>query len=189
LFFASGGLVKTLLVSVGALVLAATLVACGGKDSTPSASPTTAPTRAPEATATQPPPSPSPTTAPTKAPTEVPTEAPTAAPPSQGTGGGAGGGGTGGGGGGGSVSSTAIVVAQGLAFVNKTVSARAGTVTLVLQNKDLLVAHDIRVDGFAGAASCTGVCETSTTLTAGPGSYRFVCTIHPDMIGTLTLVP
>jgi plastocyanin len=86
------------------------------------------------------------------------------------------------------VTSTAIVVAQALAFVNKSVSARAGTVTLVLQNKDLLVAHDIRVDGFAASASCTGVCETSTTLTAGPGTYRFICTIHPDMIGTLTLV-
>jgi plastocyanin len=73
--------------------------------------------------------------------------------------------------------------------VNKTVSARAGTVTLVLQNKDLLVAHDIRVDGFPGSASCTGICETSSTFTAGPGSYRFICTIHPDMIGTLTLTP
>jgi len=180
--------VKTLLVSILTLVLAATQVACGGKDSTPpSASPTTAPTRATQAAPTQAPPSPSPTTAPTQAPTEAPTAAPTAPP--QGTGGGSGGTGGGGGGAGASVSSTAVVVAQGLAFVNKTVSARAGTVTLVLQNKDLLVAHDIRVDGFAGAASCTGVCETSTTLTAGPGSYRFTCTIHPDMIGTLTLVP
>ena len=163
--------------------VAALAVACsGGSDST--ASPTSAATRLPEATATQPPAVPAATSAPTQAPTAAPTAEPTAppaptSPPQTG----------GGGGGGGSASSTAVVVAQALAFVNKSVTARAGAVTLVLQNKDLLVAHDIRVDGFPGSASCIGVCETSATFNAGPGSYRFICTIHPDMIGTLTVVP
>jgi plastocyanin len=51
------------------------------------------------------------------------------------------------------------------------------------------VPHDIRVDGFPGSATCTGVCETATTFSAAPGTYRFTCTIHPEMIGSVTLVP
>jgi plastocyanin len=172
--------VNTLALSFACLV-AALAVACSGGSSDSGASPTAAATRLPEATPTQSPAA-SPTSAPTQAPTAAPAAEPTlvpTSPPAQ----------TGGGSGGGGGSSTAVVVAQALQFVNKSVTARAGDVTLVLQNKDLLVAHDIRVDGFPGSAQCTGVCETSTTFRAGPGTYRFVCTIHPDMIGTLTLTP
>jgi plastocyanin len=171
--------VRTLALAILCL-MAALMIACKGDSSGSGASPTAAATRVPEAEATQTP-APGPTLAPTQEPTAAPTVEPTIAPtsrPAQTGGGGGGGGG-----------STAVVVAQALQFVNKSVTARAGSVTLVLQNKDLLVAHDIRVDGFPGSAQCTGVCETSTTFTAGPGMYRFVCTIHPDMIGTLTLTP
>lgn len=168
---------RPLILSLGC-ICAAMAVACSSDSSDSNASSTTAATRAPEATATQRPAPPSPTAAPTQAPTAEPTAAPAPTSPPQ----------TGGGGGGGA-SSTTVVVAQALEFVNKSVTARAGNFTLVLQNKDLLVPHDIRVDGFPGSASCTGVCETSTTFSAGPGSYRFSCTVHPEMVGTLTLVP
>jgi len=170
--------VKPLLFSI-TCVLAALLVACGGS-SKPAASATTPATQAPQATATQPPVAASATPAPTEAPTAAPTVAPTAPPPS---------GGGGGGGGGPAVSSQATVAAQTLDFVNKSVTARAGNVTLTLQNKDVLVAHNVMVTGFGTSPDCTGPCETSLTFSAGPGSYRFSCTIHPDMVGTLTLVP
>jgi plastocyanin len=172
---------RTLVLSLGC-VLAALTLACGG-DGTP-VGPAAAPTQtsAPEATA---PPAPSPTSTPE--PTPEPTEEPTAAPqPTQApaTGGGGAGGGSGLG-----APSTVTVVAHLLDFTNKSVRARAGSVTIVLDNRDNLVPHNVSIANIGTSPDCTGPCTTRLTFTAGPGTYRFFCTIHPDMVGTLTLVP
>ena len=94
-----------------------------------------------------------------------------------------------GGGGGPPASSQATVIAQTLDFVNKSVTAKAGTVTLVLQNKDLLVAHNVTRQRFRHHAGLHRPLRDQPTFTAGPGTYRFSCTIHTDMVGSLTLVP
>ena len=87
------------------------------------------------------------------------------------------------------LTSRADVVAQNLQFSPPSLTVRAGAVSVALENRDQQVPHDIRVEGFPGAPTCTGPCETSTSFNAGPGTYRFACTVHPEMTGMLTLVP
>jgi plastocyanin len=73
-------------------------------------------------------------------------------------------------------------------------TAPAGSrVTLVMQNQDQGVPHDIavRVPGAPASTLCSGPCSVSISFTApGPGSYQFYCPVHPsDMVGTLAVTP
>lgn len=81
------------------------------------------------------------------------------------------------------------ITAQALKFSPTTIAVSAGaTVTITLNNQDNFVPHDIAVTGLGKSASCSGPCTTSVTFTApGPGSYGFICTIHPYMTGTLVV--
>jgi plastocyanin len=61
---------------------------------------------------------------------------------------------------------------------------------VTLNNQDTLVPHDLTISGLAAIPSCTGPCSNSVAFTApGPGNYPFLCTIHPDMTGTLRVAP
>ena len=83
------------------------------------------------------------------------------------------------------------ITASGLTFVQRAINARAGaTVTVTLNNQDPFVPHDLAIPGVATVPLCTGVCTSTTTFTApAPGTYPFLCTIHPDMTGTLRIAP
>lgn len=81
-----------------------------------------------------------------------------------------------------------------IAFQPARLRAPAGArVTLVMQNEDRNVPHDIgvRVPGAPTSSQCSGPCSTSITFTApGPGSYQFYCPVHPtDMVGTFVVTP
>ena len=111
-----------------------------------------------------------------------------------GGGGNAGGGNTGGGGagGGGTNLTVGTDTAAELKFIPATISAPANTeVKLTFNNQSTSQPHNLTFQQGITAATATNVAtgqsETLTFRTPGPGSYPFVCTIHPTMVGTLTV--
>jgi plastocyanin len=110
----------------------------------------------------------------------APSAAPASAAPSDG-----------GSGGGGDV---VQISAFNIAFEQSEVSAPAGTpFTIHFNNKDASVPHDIAIKDASGTQVfkgdvVTGPAETDYSVPALPaGTYQFVCTIHPNMVGTLTV--
>ena len=85
------------------------------------------------------------------------------------------------------------IVASGIAFTSTTITAPADTpFVITFDNQDAGVPHDVAINDASGAQVFKG--ETFT----GPGTrdyqvpalaageYPFVCTVHPNMTGTLT---
>jgi plastocyanin len=81
------------------------------------------------------------------------------------------------------------VTAADLAYANANPVVKAGEVTVVLNNLDTGVPHDLSIDGVGVSGDCTGPCTVELHFSAIPGAYAFHCTFHPDMTGTLTVVP
>jgi plastocyanin len=87
------------------------------------------------------------------------------------------------------------VVARGIRFLPNTLSAPAGaTITATLDNQDEGTPHDLTFRDPGGTTIAAtdifnGPGQQSVTFTpAGPGSYGFVCTVHPtQMTGRLTV--
>jgi plastocyanin len=97
-------------------------------------------------------------------------------------------------GGGGGGNTTVSIVASGVQFTTNNVSAPAGQkLTLSFDNQDASVQHNVDIKDQGG----TEVLKTD--LLAGPakkdydlgpldaGTYSFVCDVHPNMTGTLTV--
>ena len=90
---------------------------------------------------------------------------------------------------------TATVVARNLEFETTALAMTAGTpLRIVLENDDAGVPHNVLVRGggedIAKSEIVTGVARTE--LSFGPlpaGSYTFLCEVHPNMTGTLTISP
>jgi plastocyanin len=76
-----------------------------------------------------------------------------------------------------------------LAFTPQTLFASSGaSVTIVLSNQDKIVPHNVSVTGIGTSPTCAGPCTTTLSFTApAPGSYGFICTVHPYMTGTLAV--
>lgn len=84
------------------------------------------------------------------------------------------------------------VVARGVQFVSASFNVAPGPLTVTLDNQDIRVPHDVTfsVPGggdVAGTAVIAGPGSGTTSFTAWPGTYSFVCTLHPNMTGTLTV--
>lgn len=93
------------------------------------------------------------------------------------------------GGGGGGEGTTLNLSADDTAFDTTELSADAGTITINFQNDDDGVTHNLRVSGNGLDESTEleeGPVEQTLTFDAEPGSYEFICTVHPnEMVGTL----
>jgi plastocyanin len=107
----------------------------------------------------------------------APSEAPGSAAPSDG-----------GTGGGDSVKEAALNVA----FVNKDLAAPADAAfKLEFDNQDAGIPHNIEIKDASGATvfkgdTITGAAVTTYDVPAlKAGDYPFVCTVHPNMVGTL----
>lgn len=167
------------------LVSAALMSGCGGSEKPGStATPGTASSTPAEATATRsaatatsvavsPTQAPSATPPPTDTPVPSPTPSATSAPEPSAP----------------PLAGAVTITAQRLSFVNASVVAKAGEVTVSLQNLDTSVPHDISIDALGVSVDCSGPCTASTTFTAAAGTYAFYCSYHPYMTGTLTVVP
>ncbi len=73
-------------------------------------------------------------------------------------------------------------------FAPKRFAAQVGTLELTLQNGN--VPHNVTFDdpSLTGIPTISGDERKSTTLTfAKPGTYQFVCTIHPGMDGAIVV--
>jgi plastocyanin len=82
-------------------------------------------------------------------------------------------------------SSGTTVVLKDLVYQPAELTIAAGeTVTWVWDDGD--IQHDVVGDGFATELITEG--EFSHTFTE-PGSYPYICTIHPTMTGTITVLP
>jgi plastocyanin len=84
---------------------------------------------------------------------------------------------------------TLIVTARGLKFQPESLSIPAHVaVTLIMDNLDTGVAHDIGVNVVGGGRTetCAGPCKSSFVFAAHvAGSYHFFCSLHPEMVGDL----
>jgi plastocyanin len=100
----------------------------------------------------------------------------------------------GGGGGGGSTVDISTPEGSDLAFDQKSVSAKAGSVTISFDNKQSLQ-HDVKVDDSSGQelGGTDLVSEGTATATVDlqPGTYTFFCSVpghrEAGMEGTLTV--
>ena len=70
---------------------------------------------------------------------------------------------------------------QDLAYTPETLTVAAGaTVTWVW--RDGAIAHDVKGDGFQSKVMTEG---TFRHRFDRPGSYGYLCTLHPNMTGTI----
>jgi plastocyanin len=73
------------------------------------------------------------------------------------------------------------VTIKDLAYTPQTLTVAAGaTVTWVWQ--DGAIAHDVRGDGFKSKVMAKG---TFRHRFSQPGTYQYLCTLHPNMTGTI----
>ena len=89
----------------------------------------------------------------------------------------------------------ATVAAVNISYQPDEVRLPAGfPLRIVLDNRDAGVPHDIKVfQGDTTIAQSPAVTGPATTEVRfgplAPGSYPFMCTVHPNMLGTLTVTP
>ena len=73
------------------------------------------------------------------------------------------------------------VTIEDMAFTPQRLTVKAGgTVTWVWQ--DGAIAHDVKGDGFKSKVMAEG---TYSHRFNQPGTYKYVCTLHPNMTGTI----
>ncbi|HEV7603714.1 MAG TPA: cupredoxin domain-containing protein [Candidatus Limnocylindrales bacterium] len=91
-------------------------------------------------------------------------------------------------------SADVTVTAQGIAFLEKTISAPAGKpFTIEFVNQDAGTPHDVAFNDGSGATVWkgevfNGVATKTYQVPALPaGSYTFICIVHQNMTGTATL--
>jgi cytochrome c oxidase subunit 2 len=89
---------------------------------------------------------------------------------------------------------TVTLSALNIAFDPKTLTAPAGVAwTLEFKNNDPSVPHNVEIKDPAGAVSFQGEIFPGVDTRRYPipalsaGAYTFVCTVHPNMTGTLTV--
>jgi cytochrome c oxidase subunit II len=89
---------------------------------------------------------------------------------------------------------TLQLAAQNVAFTTQALQAPANApFTIHFKNEDTAVPHNVEIKDGSGGVSfkgdiITGPKEADYSVSAlKPGSYTFVCTVHPNMTGTLTV--
>jgi plastocyanin len=84
---------------------------------------------------------------------------------------------------------TLTVTAKGIKFLPGSLTIPAHVaVTLVMDNQDTGVLHDLGVNVVGGGRTetCKGPCKSSFVFAAHvPGPYHFFCSLHPEMVGDL----
>lgn len=87
------------------------------------------------------------------------------------------------------------LTALNIDFEPKELVAVAGPVVISFHNQDNGIPHNVQVNDPSAATLYQGEIFTGPRDTQesigdlSPGAYTFVCTIHPNMQGTLTILP
>jgi plastocyanin len=86
------------------------------------------------------------------------------------------------------------LAAQNIAYSKDSILAPAGqSFQIHFSNMDAGVPHNVEIKDASGTVVfkgdiITGVSDTIYTVPAlGTGNYQFVCTVHPNMVGTLVV--
>lgn len=95
---------------------------------------------------------------------------------------------------GGATGGVVQISALNIAYEQSDVTAPANTAfTIHFNNKDAGVPHNVEIKDASGMVMfkgdiITGPTEVDYAVPAlAPGSYQFVCSVHPNMVGTLTV--
>lgn len=82
-----------------------------------------------------------------------------------------------------------IAMTDALTFVPNVVHATVGRLTLTVENEGLVPHNLVFADGALGGTDMVAghVTVTLTVPLTKPGTYRFTCTVHPRMDGTLVV--
>lgn len=79
------------------------------------------------------------------------------------------------------------LTATDMDFEQKALTAKSGDVAIYFDNEDPFE-HNVKITGHGTSANAPGGHAIRHTFTGMPaGTYTFVCAIHPDMKGTLTV--
>lgn len=88
-------------------------------------------------------------------------------------------------------SGTLELTAKNIAFSTSALTAAAGTVTIHYDNQDVGTPHDLHLSGQGNDERTEikpGPITQQLTVTLGPGTYSYVCDVHPvQMKGELTV--
>jgi plastocyanin len=82
------------------------------------------------------------------------------------------------------------LVAQDLQWDTDCLQASAGPLTIVVDNQDDGQNHNLHLptaDGSPATDLTQGPSQQELDVELGPGSYEYVCDIHPNMVGTLNI--
>lgn len=78
------------------------------------------------------------------------------------------------------------VTAKDTKFAPDTLAASAGSVTFFFDNKDILL-HNFHIKGVGSAVLLPAGHQVRHSFDLQPGTYEYVCDLHTDMKGTLTV--
>ena len=84
------------------------------------------------------------------------------------------------------------VVADDLRWDTDCLNAPAGALTLEVDNRDDGQNHNVHLPTAPGSPATDlekGPSRQELEVDLAPGSYEYVCDIHPNMVGTLTVDP
>jgi plastocyanin len=87
------------------------------------------------------------------------------------------------------------LTALNIDFEPKALTAPAGPLELRFHNQDNGIPHNVAIKDASGGSVfepeiLTGPADVDYSIPdLAPGSYTFTCTVHPNMTGTLTVVP
>lgn len=85
---------------------------------------------------------------------------------------------------------TVTIVAEDVAWDTDCLEATPGALTIVVVNRDEGVQHNLHLPDAPGDPKTPLAAGASThelDLTLEAGAYRYLCDIHPNMVGTLTV--
>jgi plastocyanin len=82
------------------------------------------------------------------------------------------------------------LVADDLRWDTDCLESAAGPLTIVVDNRDDGQNHNLHLPDAPGSPATDlhqGPSQQSLDVDLAPGAYEFVCDIHPNMVGTLTV--
>mgnify|MGYP001357909906 CR=1 FL=1 len=82
------------------------------------------------------------------------------------------------------------LVADDIRWDTDCLEAEPGELTIVVDNRDVGVNHNVHLPGLPDSPASpltAGPSQQELTVTVDAGAYEFVCDIHPNMVGTLTV--
>jgi plastocyanin len=82
------------------------------------------------------------------------------------------------------------LVADDLAWDTDCLVAEAGPLTIVVDNRDESVSHNVHLPDAPGSPATDlepGPVRQELEVDLAPGSYEYLCDLHPSMVGTLTV--